>query len=857
LETIIGLTAPQPDVAPKLLTGTPQSRLVYSARSTPMIGRDHELEQLRGFLEDNLPFRWWVITGSGGAGKSRLALEFTLAHWGDWWTGFLSDTQNLEFWSNWRPEWPTLIVVDYVAAVAASIGKVVDTLQKHSREFAFPVRILLIARSADEPWWKEFLGRESRTVSESILAARFFDSPMQLHSLSTNETWAIIEHELSAARVGWSEDDKQYLSQKLTALDPSGSPMYAMLLADAFAHGEKAAKWDTALLVENVIERERVRWRAAGMARADEQALALATMIGNLKLDVISRAQGKSLLPAPEDYKPELFEPITGKPAEAEIVALSPSLIGEIFVLTLPSSRIDRRLRDIARLAFDLNARAASQFVLRVCRDFPEHPNIDDLFPENPALLVSDLSQEREENHDDWIYVACTLSGAYGMRGISDKAVSLCQGMLDSIQKGPGDPYLQVSAATAMYNLVVCSAAQGSMRFAVSTSNALGKLWRTTKIPAIGTMFAETICVTGTAAIGKDALGLGVGELAVRAAKTLEMLAADWSSPEIQVARASLLGNIGGKACESGDTDVGQTRVAELLQIQIDGPLRLQILGKQAKCLRYLCLALAKAGKFSDAEATYAELRDIVNGESSLIRWQVIALGDLIQSFVTTSALEQAWSGFQQLAALTQGREMDSEARMRLCDALGNFALELRHANAYARAESVYWALRASYFENLKICREMVVQVGAALVIAYLQIEDRAAALRLYSDVRRLLTLDPADVDVANYLGIATQVLLGSMATRELAAQGKGLLEDYWRDLYALPEDTRFNSYGVAMFYFLVGLTNPDGDRSQAQEIFRMHQDWFSSADFLASVRENISAEIADEWLRRSQDLLS
>ena len=35
-----------------------------------------ELAQLQNFVEADRMFLWWAVTGQGGAGKSRLALEF-------------------------------------------------------------------------------------------------------------------------------------------------------------------------------------------------------------------------------------------------------------------------------------------------------------------------------------------------------------------------------------------------------------------------------------------------------------------------------------------------------------------------------------------------------------------------------------------------------------------------------------------------------------------------------------------------------------------------------------------------------------------------------------------------------------
>ncbi len=52
---------------------------------TPVLGRAAELAALAGFLRAPDRFAWWLLSGAGGAGKTRLALPLTiLAHRQGW-----------------------------------------------------------------------------------------------------------------------------------------------------------------------------------------------------------------------------------------------------------------------------------------------------------------------------------------------------------------------------------------------------------------------------------------------------------------------------------------------------------------------------------------------------------------------------------------------------------------------------------------------------------------------------------------------------------------------------------------------------------------------------------------------------
>ena len=56
----------------------------------PFYGRQEELAALRRFLDDPRDVLWWIVTGAGGSGKTRLALELCLrAHADGWRGGFL------------------------------------------------------------------------------------------------------------------------------------------------------------------------------------------------------------------------------------------------------------------------------------------------------------------------------------------------------------------------------------------------------------------------------------------------------------------------------------------------------------------------------------------------------------------------------------------------------------------------------------------------------------------------------------------------------------------------------------------------------------------------------------------------
>ncbi|MEP1572781.1 ankyrin repeat domain-containing protein [Roseibium album] len=89
----------------------------------PFVGRDDETEQLNAFVQDDKQFLAWALSGPSGAGKTRL-----INHWFQkfetskafdaqgnriWNFGFLTRDVQCD-WKAWNPEYPTLIVIDYI-----------------------------------------------------------------------------------------------------------------------------------------------------------------------------------------------------------------------------------------------------------------------------------------------------------------------------------------------------------------------------------------------------------------------------------------------------------------------------------------------------------------------------------------------------------------------------------------------------------------------------------------------------------------------------------------------------------------------------------------------------------------------
>jgi hypothetical protein len=133
--------------------------LHYTASQDEFVGREDELEYLHGFLASDfyLPnqFRWVVLTGRAGDGKSRLASELVRQAQPSWRAGRLIQKQFMKLDpAVWAPLRPTLIVIDYATHWPEQVHALLHGFAVHSRTYKHPLRVLLIAREISDDWFK-------------------------------------------------------------------------------------------------------------------------------------------------------------------------------------------------------------------------------------------------------------------------------------------------------------------------------------------------------------------------------------------------------------------------------------------------------------------------------------------------------------------------------------------------------------------------------------------------------------------------------------------------------------------------------------------------------------------------------
>lgn len=367
-------------------TDSETGRFVYWNRAVPFAGRDVEIAHIEDFLlAPNRRFQWMLMTGVGGMGKSRLALEMVLQQLVNHWrAGFIELAfEDAEYWRTWQPSRPTLLVVDYAEREIEKVEILLRGLagREGARSLRRPVRVLLLDRRSDDKQWQDMQSRLGRVATGSARAPDL--------ELPVMDVAHIIRHVLGPDR--HSEADETAVREALMRIDPiSQRPLYAYLIADAVRAGRDPLGWDRDALLRDIIDRERVNfWRPQAVALglggrveqdATERVLALATMCNGFPLSAFA-PRGDELLPP---WQPTahsiIFKNMTGRAVDEKVPPLEPDIIGEFFVLEMLRALDHARLTSggtmagaLVAKAWDADAHRTAEFFRRVGDDFAEY----------------------------------------------------------------------------------------------------------------------------------------------------------------------------------------------------------------------------------------------------------------------------------------------------------------------------------------------------------------------------------------------------------------------------------------------------------------------------------------------------
>ena len=401
----------------------------FANRSTTFFEPESAWHDLEAFCASEAGFRWWLLYGSAGMGKSRTALEFCqklkategAAPIGGnftkkWEAGFVDlDKTSFEVWKKWQPRQATFLVLDHVnkehikssieddkadndSRQQYDIAKIIDILTKRSnpaenqggserlKPFRHRVRLLLLEREYQEEHGKE---REELGWYKNLERDSCYKAPAELTTVGGEALVSIAKDALrkipGADSAGLPDD----FIEKLTAIDREKRPLFAMLLACYLVEKQHAkgdiAKVEPYDVLDYAISVEFQHiWNPAGVKGALLDALAKSTLTGGAAGDCALDEKQQKIV-----WNSGLINRLAGSgESKFRFLPVRPDLLGEYFILTgagresdAPLQRIeDSRMQALIDEAWRDFPYDTAMFFDKCGRDFISHPNFKKRF---------------------------------------------------------------------------------------------------------------------------------------------------------------------------------------------------------------------------------------------------------------------------------------------------------------------------------------------------------------------------------------------------------------------------------------------------------------------------------------------
>ncbi|WP_375547856.1 hypothetical protein ABWI01_09105 [Oceanicaulis alexandrii] len=762
------------------------NRFYFGSQTIPFIPRQEAFAALDTFLDDDTAFRWGVVHGPGGTGKSRLALEFALARSGGWTTGFLSQQDAQPEWRRWRPQTPHLLIIDYPTSDPEGVGAVLRGLSDAAADACLdvPVRVLLLEREAEGEWRKTML--KSEGAMEHITPHETVFEPLQ----PLEDIWSIYDFFFE----GKDLPDKAETLAHLEKIDPEMRPLYAAFHADALHRGDADPDWDRESLVRYTLDYEEQHyWQVNGATTLEpwKRLAALITLSEGLAPEGV-----KALCEAFPDYLPVYswdearfrLSSICGPLQDGQFPALQPDILGELFLLDQFCALEDPALvQEIIIRCSEIGGQILP-VLYRAETDFQQHEafsQIECLVAYQSAfrlyrktinpiagIIATQLKLDFDRAFSNSIdfslkqllfIVAANMIASFGE--IEGDGIVLSKGIYESLKNRSNHPALRKQQARAAFNLNInlgrsdLAAAQGVYADlkALSASHPAEPAVRESLAKAAFNLIAD---------LGEHDLAAAQGFYADLKALSASHPAEPAVREEQAKAATNLIADLG-----EHDLAAAQGVYADLKALSASHPAEPAVREEQAKAATNLIIDLAKSD-LAAAQGVYADLKALSASHSNepAVREPLAKAAFNLIADLGEHDLAAAQGVYADLKALSASHPAEPAVREEQAKAATNLIIDLAKSDL-AAAQGVYADLKglSASHSNEPAVRES--QAKAAFnLIADLGEHDLAAAQGVYADLKALSASHPAEPAVRESLAKAAFNLIADLGEHDLAA---------------------------------------------------------------------------------------
>ena len=490
----------------------------YSRRQDDFLGRQELIKRLttefldiKGRYSEKRAFRWTLIYGQAGSGKSRFALELLRAlekKYGKRCAicGFVerdsSDTANafsVAKIESWAYRKPAVFVLDY-AGTNRELASIIKALQLKAKQIKKPLRLLLLERRNDSGGIADLnrVGDEDRYLRDTCFGLDNRDTSrigIELEQLSEQDISRIMASRIIRERgsLGDSETPKWLLERLDDIYSGERRPLFAAMVASAIADQpahqsgsdmgmvERLEKRDA--MLSYLIRRDRRKyWQHAKGREGNltlglhQNLLALLTFArgGDLTIFNDSVNYPGARIPNVETFDASLYSRMTTSNVNSQcpLGFLEPDFIGEWFVLNQlnPSAAIDPDepankpdLECFVNLAWEKGKERAGQFIRQCHQNHPDTvQKLGYLLPESGTFTNFVVQLLRDLLLDWRLSISQILDSDEGQTA-AEEIAERAQEVFELLQKHLGDTFsisdevkVDLADATESYLYIHC-----------------------------------------------------------------------------------------------------------------------------------------------------------------------------------------------------------------------------------------------------------------------------------------------------------------------------------------------------------------------------------------------------------------
>lgn len=399
----------------------------YRSDKISFFGREKEQNAIKEFCDSEESFSWWIVSGCGGSGKSRLLLQYAIKNAHDMKWKICQIPHNFftnKVYSNYKNysyDKNLLLVVDYAGKFSMEISLWFDAIISLRKTLSAKIRVILIERSVGEELNASIThDLEQNYIMEYNFGNKKKQRSMMLTRFSPNEIYAFCKSIIENLTHNTpTHEDLLKICEIINEIDPLETrALFLIILCSWFSENGSIEGESIVDIIDKIIRKE--RQQVKNLFRGDEiekencmiayyKLLSYATISGdiNLSSDILpyylQEAKNCIYRNIPKHSERRNIFLLNGSNRLTDDVVISsytPDIIGEYMAITTINDYMHEEIKQVILDSLHRNKEFLLHFVIRSFLDFYKQGDTSlRKIIDNIGIILCDFDDEIVEEY--------------------------------------------------------------------------------------------------------------------------------------------------------------------------------------------------------------------------------------------------------------------------------------------------------------------------------------------------------------------------------------------------------------------------------------------------------------------------